>query len=98
MFHSFMTRHWFAPEAVAIWSDASTVQAWLDVEVALAQSQAELGLIPDEVVGAIATACRSERLDFARLSADIAIRSSDRKEQAPIVRERLLETLSLGAR
>ena len=72
MFHSFMTRHWFAPEAVAIWSDASTVQAWLDVEVALAQSQAELGLIPDEVVGAIATACRSERLDFARLSADIA--------------------------
>lgn len=72
MFHSFMTRHWFAPEAVAIWSDASTVQAWLDVEVALAQSQAELGLIPDEVVSAIATACRSERLDFARLSADIA--------------------------
>ena len=72
MFHSFMTRHWFAPEAVAIWSDASTVQAWLDVEVALAQSQAELGLIPDEVVSAIAAACRSERLDFARLSADIA--------------------------
>ena len=72
MFHSFMTRHWFAPEAVAIWSDVSTVQAWLDVEVALAQSQAELGLIPGEVVSAIAAACRSERLDFARLSADIA--------------------------
>lgn len=72
MFDSFMTRHWFAPEAVAIWSEAKTVQAWLDVEVALAQSQAELGLIPAEVVGDIAAACHSDRLDFARLSADIA--------------------------
>lgn len=72
MFHSFMTRHWFASDALAIWSDASTVQAWLDVEAALARSQAELGLIPVDIVDAIATACRSDRLDFARLSAEIA--------------------------
>lgn len=67
-----MTRHWFAPQALAIWNDPSTVQAWLDVEVALAQSQAELGMIPQEVVGAIAAACRADRLDFARLGSDIA--------------------------
>jgi adenylosuccinate lyase/3-carboxy-cis,cis-muconate cycloisomerase len=72
MFHSFITRHWFAPEAITIWSDTNTVQAWLDVEVALAQSQAELGMIPENVVSAIAGACRSDRLDFGRLSVDIA--------------------------
>lgn len=72
MFQSFMTRHWFAPDAVAIWSDVNTVQAWLDVEAALAQAQGELGLIPSAVVPAIVAACRAERLDFERLSIDIA--------------------------
>ncbi|UJW84864.1 lyase family protein [Devosia sp. SL43] len=72
MFQSVITRHWFAPEAVAIWTDASTVQAWLYVEAALAQAQGELGLIPAAVVPAIVAACRAEKMDFGRLSADIA--------------------------
>ena len=72
MFQSFMTRHWFEPDAVAIWSDANTVQGWLDVEAALAQAQGELGVIPVEVVPAIVAACRADRLDFQRLSTDIA--------------------------
>jgi sulfonate transport system ATP-binding protein len=55
-------------------------------------------LVTHDIDEAILLADRIVVLDAGRLSADIAIRSSDRKEQAPIVRERLLETLSLGAR
>ena len=38
-------------------------QAWLDVEVALAHAQAELGIIPAEAAEAIAAAARLELLD-----------------------------------
>ena len=34
-------------------------QAWLDVEAALAKAQAELGIIPGEAAGAIASAART---------------------------------------
>src|SRR6266700_1490815 len=37
-------------------------QAWLDVEVALARAQAELGIIPAEAVAPIAAAARLELL------------------------------------
>src|SRR5438128_3146389 len=47
-------------------------QAWLDVEVALARSQAELGIIPAEAAAAIAGAARFERLDRARLDEGFA--------------------------
>ena len=43
MFQSFVTQHWFSAEAKAIWSDVATLQVWLDVEVALAQAQADAG-------------------------------------------------------
>src|SRR6476469_7003472 len=42
-------------------------QAWLDVEVALARAQAELGIIPKEAVEPIARAARLERMDRKRL-------------------------------
>lgn len=58
-----------------IFSTESRWQAWLDVEVALAQAQAELGIIPEEAAGAIAKWARIELLDrdgietaFARTS------------------------------
>ena len=35
-------------EMKAIWDDTSIVQSWLDTEIALAETQAELGLIPAE--------------------------------------------------
>ncbi|PVE52256.1 adenylosuccinate lyase family protein [Rhizobium rhizogenes] len=72
MFDSFITRHWFSTEAKHIWSDLQTLQAWLDVEAALAQAQARLGVIPVEVAEPIAAACRHERFDTDRLSRDIA--------------------------
>src|ERR1700726_1919503 len=46
-------------------------QAWLDVEVALARAQAELGIIPPEPAEAIARAARFERLARARTDAGV---------------------------
>ena len=42
-------------------------QAWLDVEAALANAQAELGIIPKGAANAIAKAAHYELLDRARL-------------------------------
>jgi adenylosuccinate lyase len=42
-------------------------QAWLDVEVALARAQADLGMIPREAVEPIARSARLELLDRARI-------------------------------
>jgi adenylosuccinate lyase len=47
-------------------------QAWLDVEVALARSQAELGIIPGEAAAAIARAARLELLDRERIDEGFA--------------------------
>jgi adenylosuccinate lyase len=47
-------------------------QAWLDVEVALARAQAELGIIPKEAAAAIASAARLEKLDRARIDEGFA--------------------------
>jgi adenylosuccinate lyase len=41
------------PEMGAIWSDHSKFHAWLDVEIAVCEAQAELGKIPKEAVGDI---------------------------------------------
>ena len=41
-------------------------QAWLDVEVALAKAQAELGIIPATAAEAIAGAARLELMDRGR--------------------------------
>lgn len=72
MFESFITRHWFSADAKEIWSDRATLQAWLDVEAALARAQAELGIIPTEAADTIAACSRAERFDIERLSRDIA--------------------------
>ncbi len=72
MFDAFFTRHWFNEEAKAIWDDAATLQAWLKVEVALAQAQAELGIIPQSAATIIAAKADASAFDFARLSSDIA--------------------------
>src|SRR3954470_15350465 len=42
-------------------------QAWLDVEVALARAQGDLGIIPAEAVEPIARAAKLERMDRARI-------------------------------
>jgi 3-carboxy-cis,cis-muconate cycloisomerase len=47
-------------------------QAWLDVEVALARSQAELGIIPTEAAEAIAAAAHLPKMDRARIDEGFA--------------------------
>jgi 3-carboxy-cis,cis-muconate cycloisomerase len=72
MFESFITQHWFSSEAKAIWSDVATLQAWLDVEVALAQAQADVDLIPAAAAARIAAKADASLFDLAQLSRDIA--------------------------
>ncbi|MGE0257542.1 MAG: adenylosuccinate lyase family protein [Alphaproteobacteria bacterium] len=47
-------------------------QAWLDVEVALAKAQAELGIIPQQAAEAIAAAARLDLLDRKRIDEGFA--------------------------
>src|SRR5204863_2579507 len=47
-------------------------QAWLDVEVALAKAQGELGIIPADAVAPIAAAARLELLDRRRIDEGFA--------------------------
>ncbi|ACP26394.1 adenylosuccinate lyase [Sinorhizobium fredii NGR234] len=72
MFSSFITRHWFSEVAIDIWSDEATLQAWLDVEAALALAQAKLVLIPPEPAERIAACCDAKGFDYERLSKEIA--------------------------
>ena len=66
-FDSFYLRDRYGtPEMRAIWDDRATIQRWLDVEAALAQVEAELGLVPRAAARAIARAAKVERIDLAR--------------------------------
>src|SRR3954468_8749452 len=47
-------------------------QAWLDVEVALARAQAELGIIPSDAADAIAAVAKLENMDRARIDEGFA--------------------------
>ncbi len=60
------------PEARRIFCDLSRFQRWLDVEVALAQSQSEIGMIPDWVGNTLAASARIERLDLDAIGQGIA--------------------------
>ncbi len=55
-----------------IFCDVCRLQRWLDIEVALALSQAEMEMIPYEAANRIAASARIERLDLAAISAGIA--------------------------
>ena len=55
------------PEMREIFSDQSLVQAWLDVEVALARAQAAVGVIPARAADEIARQARAEHIDLEAL-------------------------------
>lgn len=64
-FDSFYLRDRYGSPAMrAIWDDRATIQRWLDVEAALALTQAELGLVPRSAAQAIARAARVEKIDL----------------------------------
>ncbi|KAJ3336344.1 Fumarate hydratase class II [Gonapodya sp. JEL0774] len=72
MFESFITSHWFSGEAKRLWSDEATLQAWLDVEAALALTQADLGMVPVEAAHVIAAKADASLFDLGLLAKGIA--------------------------
>ena len=54
-------------EMRAVFDETHLVQKWLDVEVALAQAEAELGVIPQAAADEIARAGRAENIDLGRM-------------------------------
>ncbi len=55
------------PGIRALYRQENRWQAWMDVEVALARAQADLGIIPAEAAEAIARAAKIELMDRARI-------------------------------
>jgi adenylosuccinate lyase len=55
------------PEMRAVFDDMHLLQLWLDTEVALAQAEAELGIIPQAAADEISRCARIEKLDLPRL-------------------------------
>jgi adenylosuccinate lyase len=60
---------WTTPTLHALFDDAGRTQGWLDVLVALAEAQAEVGLVPNEAAAAIREHARVDRLDLAAVAA-----------------------------
>src|SRR5262245_38860899 len=50
-----------------IWDERATVQTWLDVESALAQSHADAGVVERVDADQISAACTIENIDLDRL-------------------------------
>jgi len=55
---------WSTPETSALFSDEGRTQAWLDILAALAEAQAEVGLIPAAAAEAIRAHADSSRIDL----------------------------------
>jgi len=65
VFDSFYFKDRFGSPAMRrLWDDRITLQRWLDVEAALADVEAELGLIPKSAAKEISRNARIERLDL----------------------------------
>jgi len=56
---------WGTDEVRAIFDDEPRTRAWLEILAALAEAQAEVGLIPAEAAAEVARACRELPLDAA---------------------------------
>ena len=70
---SFAQSYIFSPIVRRIWSDSATLQRWLDVESALAEAQAEVGMIPVEAAAQIRGCARADRFNLVELSDAIAV-------------------------
>jgi 3-carboxy-cis,cis-muconate cycloisomerase len=60
------------PGVRALFSEAARFQSWLDVEAALAQAQAELGIIPEYAAEEITRKAHLEYLDLDAVRAGLA--------------------------
>lgn len=72
MLDSLLYRNVFStPVMREIFDDKTIMQNWLDLEAALAQTQAEMGIIPKEAAEEIARKARVENLDIAEIEQGI---------------------------
>jgi 3-carboxy-cis,cis-muconate cycloisomerase len=60
-------------ELRAIFATTALVQAWLDVEAALADAQAEVGLVPPDAAARIARECDASLYDLDALRREVAV-------------------------
>ena len=68
VFDSFYFKDRFGSAAMrALWDDRATLQRWLDVEAALAEVEAEIGLVPGNAAREISRKARIENLDIRAL-------------------------------
>jgi adenylosuccinate lyase len=68
---STLYRHlWGTEEARAIFEEPARLRSWLAILVALAEAQAELGIVPAEAATAIRTGAVVERLDLGFVAAE----------------------------
>ena len=68
VFDSFYFKDRFGSAAMReLWYDRATLQRWLDVEVALAEVEAELGIVPKKAAREIKQQARIENLDLRAL-------------------------------
>ena len=56
---------WGTPELRALFDDVPRTRSWLEILAALAETQAEFGLIPLDAAQFVATTCRTVELDAA---------------------------------
>jgi len=54
---------WGTPELRALFDDVPRTRSWLEILAALAETQAQFGLIPPDAAQAVATTCRTVELD-----------------------------------
>lgn len=67
-----VTSFFGSAEMRAIFNDRSLMQAWLDVEGALARAQARLGIIPADAAAVISNFARIEEIDLAAVASGAA--------------------------
>ena len=63
--HAIYRNSWSTPELRALFEDSAQVAGWIEVMVALAQTQAEFGMIPVGAAGQLARACQTVALGEA---------------------------------
>ena len=61
-----------APDVAALFTDEVRVQMWFDIEAALAEAQAELGIIPAEAAREIGAKAKVELVDLDAIAGGIA--------------------------
>ena len=61
---------WSTPELHARFDDRGRLQLWLDILAALAEAEAEVGLVPEEAAAAIRAHARIDLLDLERVAAE----------------------------